>query len=204
MYLLLDVETTGLPNRNGLSFGTVPPYDDLERYSEARIVQFTAMLCDHNLDTIELVDHIVKCDGFSITNADIHGITEEISQEQGKPFADIAEIFQDLLPKCTHIIAHNIDFDIPVIKSELHRLSLSDILEALDSKQFFCTMKHTKQLVNIKTKYGLKYPSLSELYEYVFKAQMENAHNSMYDVINLHKIVKKLNDDGILILCYIL
>lgn len=192
MYLIIDVETTGLPDRSNLPYGTVPPYRELERYSEARIVQFTAMLCDDKLDTIELVDHILKADGFTIENANIHGITNEISQEQGIPFENIADIIADLLQKCTHIIAHNIDFDIQVIKSELYRLSLIDIIEDLDAKIQFCTMKYSQQQVNIHTKSGLKYPSLAELYTHIFQSEMENAHNSMYDVINLHKIIKKM------------
>ncbi len=57
-------------------------------------------------------------------------------------------------------------------------------------------MNHTKNMVNVKNKYGIKYPSLAELYQYAFNTNIENAHNSKYDVINLHKILKYLYENN--------
>ena len=49
-------------------------------------------------------------------------------------------------------------------------------------------------MVKAKNKYGkIKYPSLAELYKFVCNKDIENAHNSKYDVINLHEICKNLN-----------
>ena len=99
------------------------------------------------------------------------------------------------LKKVTHIIAHNALFDINVITSELYRYGLEDIIHELDSKDIYCSMKHTKKLVNAKNRYGkLKDPSLSELYEFACKKPIQNAHNSKYDVINLHYAMKTLYD----------
>lgn len=198
MYLIIDVETTGLPDRQGLPYGTTPDYTDLERYSSARIVQFTAMLCDSNLEQQQIIDLIIKADDFKIENSDFHGITNEISQEKGVPFQDAITALTTLLPQCTHIIAHNIEFDINVIKSELFRTSNKSLINEIESKKLFCTMQFSKPIVAIRNKYGFKYPSLAELYMHVFETQMQNAHNSLYDVINLHKIVKKLYEDGVL------
>jgi hypothetical protein len=56
-------------------------------------------------------------------------------------------------------------------------------------------MKHTKHIVKALNKIGnIKYPSLAELYRFVFDKNIENAHNSKYDVINLHDIVKSMYD----------
>ena len=55
-------------------------------------------------------------------------------------------------------------------------------------------MKHTKQIVKARNNYGIKDPSLSELYSFVLKKGIENSHNSKYDVINLHKIFKTMYD----------
>ena len=58
-------------------------------------------------------------------------------------------------------------------------------------------MKHTKKIVNALNKIGnIKYPSLAELYRFVFNKNIENAHNSKYDVINLHGIVKNMYDSN--------
>jgi hypothetical protein len=60
-------------------------------------------------------------------------------------------------------------------------------------------MRHTKNIIKIINKFGkYKYPSLKELYRYCFDKEIENAHNSKYDVINLYDAIKKLYDDGIL------
>jgi hypothetical protein len=57
-------------------------------------------------------------------------------------------------------------------------------------------MKDTKNIVKSTNNYGIKDPSLKELYYFVFKKDMENAHNSKYDVINLQLAIKNLFDDN--------
>lgn len=195
MALILDIETTGFPDRKGLKHGQVPDYKNLTKYEDARIVQFTMMICNENFDEIEIDDFIVKTDGFKIPNSHIHGITEQISIDDGYALTDVIAVFQKYLKQCSHIFAHNIDFDIPIIKSELYRIGFHDIIKEIDEKTLLCTMKHTKNMVNIKNCYGVKYPTLKELYKHVFNTDMENAHNSKYDVINLHLIIKKLFDE---------
>jgi hypothetical protein len=60
-------------------------------------------------------------------------------------------------------------------------------------------MKHTKNIVKIINKFGkYKYPSMKELYKYCFGKDIENAHNSKYDVINLHAAIKHMYDAGYL------
>ncbi len=184
--LILDVETTGLPTSRNAH------YTDLVKYEPARIVQFTMMLCDSDLNEVELKDYIVKADGFSIENSHIHGITQDISVRDGIPFADILPKLEEYLQKCDTIYAHNAFFDINVIKSELLRISRNDIIDLIHTKNIVCTMLETTNMVNIKTKYGPKWPTLAELYYHLFNTPLENAHNSKYDVINLHKIVQKL------------
>ena len=46
-----------------------------------------------------------------------------------------------------------------------------------------------------KNKYNrIKDPSLKELYKFAFNKELENAHNSKYDVINLHAAIKKITN----------
>jgi DNA polymerase-3 subunit alpha len=193
MALIIDVETTGLPERGNLSFGQLPPYDDLLSYKDARVVQVSMMLCDEHFEEIEFTDFVVKSDGFTISNSNFHGITNEISETKGTLFSKIAETISKYLKQVSHIVAHNANFDISIIKSELYRLGLYSIIDEIDAKHILCTMKHTKMIVKAQYKNGgIKYPSLAELYSYVFNKNIENAHNSKYDVINLHNIVKNM------------
>jgi len=60
-------------------------------------------------------------------------------------------------------------------------------------------MRHCKNIVKIINKFGKnKNPSLNELYVFCFNENIEKAHNSKYDVLNLHKVIKKMYDDNIL------
>jgi len=195
MYLILDTETTGLPDKSGLPYGSYPDYRNISKYDNARIVQFTYMLCDKDFQQIDLKDFIIKSDGFKIENSKFHRITNEISENIGVLFQEVATEFQEHLKDVTHILAHNLEFDINVIKSELYRYGLHLIIEDIDKKHLICTMKKTIKAVNIQNRYGLKYPTLAELYYYACGESLENAHNAKYDVINLHKICTKMPKD---------
>jgi DNA polymerase III epsilon subunit-like protein len=204
MALIIDVETTGLPLRGGLPYGSNPPYKQLNMYDSSRIVQITMMVCNENYEQIELKDYIVKTDGFVIKNSSFHGITNEISSTQGISFHLIAEELSSYLKQVSLIIAHNAHFDISIIKSELYRLGLTSIIDEIDSKDLVCSMKETKMLVRARNNYGIKDPSLSELYSFATNKNIENQHNSKYDVINLHEIVKTLYDKNMWCINYTL
>jgi len=196
MSLIIDVETTGLPIRNGLPYGVNPPYEKLNLYDNARIVQISMMLCNENFEQIELKDFIIKADNFSINNSSFHGITNEISESYGVVFSEVIDVIKLYLPKISRVVAHNLNFDISILYSELYRLNMHSIIYDLKSKEMICTMKSTKNIVKATNNYGIKDPSLKELYYFVFNKDIENAHNSKYDVINLHLSIKKLYDNN--------
>ena len=194
MALIIDIETNGLPNCSGFSYGKYPDYNDIDKYKSSRIVQMSMMLCNKKFEQIELKDFIVKATDFTIDNSRFHGITNEISSEKGVLFSEIAEEFLNNLKKVKCIIAHNANFDINIIKSELYRAGLYSIIDELKTKRILCSMKQTKNMVKAKNSYGIKDPSLAELYKFIVKKDMENAHNSKYDVLNLYEIILKLNN----------
>jgi DNA polymerase III epsilon subunit-like protein len=194
MALFLDTETTGLPDTRNLRWGVYPNYKDIDKYSNARIVQFSMLLTDNKYNFIDVKDYIIKREGFNITNKEFHGITDDISDDIGVSFNVVAiEIFYEQLKNVSHIIAHNVAFDVGVIKSELYRRNLQYIIDEIDKKTLLCTMKHMKPILKIINQYGnYKNPSLNEIYKYNFNKDVENAHNSLYDVYNLHKVVEHM------------
>lgn len=194
MALFLDTETTGLPDTHNLRWGEYPYYRKLDKYSNARIVQFSMLITDNKYNFVDVKDYIIKREDFDITNEKFHGITNEISDNLGVSFDVVAvEIFYENLKKVSHIIAHNVAFDVGVIKSELYRRNLQYIIDEIDKKTLLCTMKHMKPILKIINQYGnYKNPSLNEIYKYNFNKDVENAHNSLYDVYNLHKVVKHM------------
>jgi len=197
MALIIDVETIGLPYTRHLPYGHYPSYKNLGMYDTARIVQISMMLCNDSFEMIQMKNFIIKADGFNINNSEFHGITNEISANEGIPFVEVIPVISDLLKQASHIISHNINFDKNILCSELFRLGETSLITEINKKQLFCTMKHCKKMVNIKNNYkGLKDPSLAELYNYAFNVNIENAHNSYYDVINLHKIIVYLSSNN--------
>ena len=194
MALFLDTETTGLPDTHNLRWGEYPYYKKLDKYSNARIVQFSMLISDNKYKFIDVKDYIIKREEFDITNEKFHGITNEISDNLGISFDVVAvEIFYENLKKVSHIIAHNVAFDVGVIKSELYRRNLQYIIDEIDKKTLLCTMKHMKPILKIINQYGnYKNPSLNEIYKFNFNKDIENAHNSLYDVLNLHKVVEHM------------
>lgn len=196
MYMIIDTETNGLPITK--KYCEYPSFDLLDKYNSARIVQFTFMTCDDKLNEKKLHDYIIYADNFNINNSNFHGITNEISKENGYDFNKIADIFYRELQNCKYIIAHNIGFDINVIKSELFRRKLYHIIIEIDKKILVCSMNTFKYIIKAKNKFNkIKDPSLKELYYYAFNSEMENAHNSKYDVINLHIAIKHITNGNL-------
>jgi DNA polymerase III epsilon subunit-like protein len=200
MALFLDTETTGLPDTHNLRWGVYPYYKNLDKYSNARIVQFSMLITDKQFKFEDVKDYIIKREGFDITNEEFHGITNDISDNTGVSFDTVAvELFYEQLKKVSHIIAHNVAFDVGVIKSELYRRNLHYIIDELDKKTLLCTMKHMKPILKIINQYGnYKNPSLNEIYKFNFNKDVENAHNSLYDVSNLHKVVRHMYENNTL------
>jgi DNA polymerase III epsilon subunit-like protein len=199
MALFIDTETNGLPDMKNMVWGKYPSFYDLDKYNTARIVQLSFIVTDKKYNNLDLKDYIIKREGFDINNSEFHSITNEVSDRDGVDFKDAFLAFYESLKKTDHIIAHNIEFDISVIKSELYRRNLFHIIEEIDKKRLLCTMKHTRNIIKIINKFGkYKYPSLKELYRHCFNKEIENAHNSKYDVINLYDSIKKLYDNNTL------
>jgi len=201
MYLFLDVETTGLPETP--SYGKYYSYELIEKYQEAQIVQFSMIISNEDYEIINEYDAIILTKK-NITNSHIHGITNEINREKGITFDTAMNVFNDYLPKITKIYAHNSNFDINVIKSQLYNSKASIEIEKINNilmilgemeknNKIVCTMKLTKEIVKALDKKGrIKDPKLSELYLYVMKEELINAHNSLYDCKALHKIMSTL------------
>lgn len=195
MALIMDTETSGLPDRTNIKFPNNPNYKDIYKYKNCRIVSICIMECDENFINQNINNYIVKIKDFSINNSDFHKITNEISMKDGIDIEIIFEILYKSLKRVSHIIAHNADFDISVLKSELYRKKRDDIIIEIDKKIKICTMLNTKDILKIPNNFGYKYPSLKDLYNYTMNQEITNQHNSYYDVLNLYDSVKKLYID---------
>jgi DNA polymerase III epsilon subunit-like protein len=189
-YLVFDLETSGLPSSRNAS------YEDNVAFDSARIVQIAMILCDSNFDVIDEFCFIVKRENFEIGFAStrIHGISNDISDTSGVMFSDIVPKIRDFLDKAGCICSHNLNFDSSVLKNELFRRRLTDLITIVDQKRSICTMRSTIGVVGLLRSDGtLKLPSLGELYEYCYPTEkFVPKHDAMYDTKTLVKILKKV------------
>ena len=90
-------------------------------------------------------------------------------------------------------------FKIPLLIGIIFRSNKMDYITEINKYEQICTVKKFKFIVKAKNKYNkIKDPSLKELYHFAFNKDIEHAHNSKYDVINLHKAVKYYFDNDII------
>ena len=211
--LFFDTETTGLPPRKRVLDVTTWP----------SIVQLSYIIYDPDADTVlKIYDSVVKVKEdvvISEGSVALHGISRAISQEKGREIEFVLDDFYEDVTKVDLVVAHNMDFDLNVMKVEFMRLALlhADLratykkcLDYLDTiKQCnhnsYCTMQSTIYVCNIEaiTKNGdkyKKYPKLVELYKHLFNnEQPNNLHNALNDVVVTMRCFMKLKYDRDLI-----
>lgn len=187
--LFLDLETTGLPET--VSFNKYYDYKEISKYENCRIIS----ICIYLYDKDKLIDKfysLIKPDNFEVKKTEIHGLTKEILQNEGKSWFEIIEKIRSLITQSNLIIGHNINFDKSVLSSELYRNNYHSIANILFQKETYCTMINGKNITKIKSKYDYKYPKLSELFKHLFNEEIQNSHNAEYDVINCARCYFKM------------
>ena len=178
---VFDVETSGLFPRGAC-------YKKLQDFNNARLLSICWIISQGD-SIIEQAYFVVKPDTWTISDESIgiHGITNEYAQEHGLPVTDILMKMSKVVKRCERLVAHNIQFDETIIKSELFRSSMMDDLDEFQGKHKVCTMVKGRQYMNVK-----KYPKLSELYRFLYEEDITNAHNAVYDTKYCYLCFKKL------------
>ncbi len=176
MYLIFDTETTGLPkNWNA-------PISDTDNWP--RCIQLAWQLHDKMGNLIEHQDFLIIPEGFNIPYdaEQIHGISTQLAQEKGTPLEEVLVQFNEALSKTNFVVGQNVSFDLNVLGCEFYRKEISTKLNDLPILDT-CT-ERTAELCQISGGRGGKYklPTLTELYEFLFKVAFKDAHNATADV----------------------
>ncbi|QAA82596.1 DNA polymerase III subunit alpha [Aequorivita sp. H23M31] len=176
MYLIFDTETTGLPK------DYKAPVSDTDNWP--RCIQIAWQLHDDMGNVVEHQDYLIKPQGFNIPfDAEkIHGISTELAQKKGRPFAEVLSLFNESLKKTKFVVGHNLDFDLKIMGAEVYRLGLENSLEKLPVLDT-CT-ETTATLCQISGGRGGKFklPTLTELHDFLFTESFKEAHNATADV----------------------
>jgi len=177
-YLVIDTETTGLPKNK---------YDRPENLENwPHIIQLAWILFDDEGKAIELKEYILKQNiGIPRNATEKHGITNAIMEEKGVDPKTVLTGFLKAIKRTKIIVAHNIDYDVPIIEAEFLRNGFEKQLEKINK---ICTMKVGKNFCTLPGAYNdYKYPTLMELfkkcfYDYAtFFDPLYDKHNALMD-----------------------
>uniref|UniRef100_A0A6C0EDU7 Exonuclease domain-containing protein n=1 Tax=viral metagenome TaxID=1070528 RepID=A0A6C0EDU7_9ZZZZ len=220
-FLVFDVETNNLmpkqkPNGTRLTIDDYP-----------HILQLSFVIYDMNESKItksydayvNINENVVISD--SIT--ELTGITKDICKKKGVPIVTILKEFYEAYMNCDVLIAHNMEFDVEMIKIEIERnrtqilsvfpyvlTTFSDTYEKINNIERYCTMRKGIPICNILVESKIpgrpptkKFPRLIELYQHLFTGETATGlHNSMIDVLVClrcylkmrHNIIIEAND----------
>jgi DNA polymerase-3 subunit epsilon len=186
--LVFDTETTGLP----LDYNA--PVHDSSKWPH--IVQLSFILYDTEQKTVlNYSDCIIDIDPsvhISPESIAVHHITAERCHREGLPIREVLTELGENVDEADIIVGHNIMFDKRMLMAELHRHNLPNFLYCNKNFQTvpdYCTMKRTTELCKIPVvnkntgKTYNKWPTLSELHNYLFANTPYGTHDAMADVL---------------------
>ena len=186
--LVFDTETTGLPADQHAALADSAKWP--------HIIQLSFIL--FNTDTKEILefsDSIIRLDEsvyISPESIAIHQITAQRSQTEGIPIQQALANLADTMQDADLIVGHNLEFDKRMLAVELYRHNMKNCLfrngVALPE---FCTMKRTTGLCKLpsinkltgEVRVNYKYPTLTELHNYLFSSRPRGTHNAIADVM---------------------
>lgn len=173
MYLFFDTETNG----KALSFNA--PVTDTDNWP--RVTQLGWQLYDKDGNLMNEKSLLIKPDGWTIPKTQFfidNNMSTERCEEFGIPLSEAVAFLIEDMEKSEFLIAHNMAFDINVIGAEFIRLGVKS------SKKLtkFCTMKESTNICKLPGSRGYKWPTLTELHQFLFKEGFEGAHDALDDV----------------------
>ena len=176
MFIVFDTETTGLPkNWNA-------PVSDSDNWP--RCIQLAWQLHDDNGKLINNKSFLIKPVDYDIPyeSEKVHGISTELAKQDGVDLSYVIDKFLFDLDKAKYLVGHNVKFDINIIAAELYRLGI--VSKFSDLKVIDTCTETTANLCKIKGGRAgkFKYPTLIELYDFLFNDSFDQAHNASADV----------------------
>lgn len=191
--IVFDTETTGLPKSRTITPNTLHLWPF--------IVQFSYIIFDTDTNTIlKSYDSIIKLKPYNVISEDsieFHGITQEISAAKGINIDTVLFTFINDLNNADMIVAHNVEFDLNMIRVELLRLEQGaldlklelELRKAMfeDQTNYYCTMRESVDLCKIEKENSrgtyYKFPTLTELHKHLFAVEPKHLHNSFHDIL---------------------
>lgn len=121
------------------------------------------------------------------------GITQETVDAAGRPLKTGLAEFNQMVKKADRIVAHNMQFDDPVTRSNYSRVAAPQ--QDYWHTPKFCTMKTLEPVLKLPGKYGYKFPTLDESYRALVDPMgFSGAHDAMVDVQACAEVLFAIED----------
>lgn len=170
--MVIDVETSGLPSKRSCSF------KELDAFQDARIIELAYVILSADLDQVMKERSLLIRSVDVINNSDIHGITMEDLRREGVSITSALDQLAKDLESVNTIVAHNLEFDLKILRSEIYRqYGNGPLLDDIAKKQNICTMLYGKEIMQVK-----KWPKLKELYAFLTGNELNQTHRALDDV----------------------
>lgn len=189
MHLLMDTETTGLP--------------DFKRPADApgqpRVCSLAAALVDDEGHTVEDFYMLVRPEGWRedvIEKAKhgaftVNGLSMERLHAEGRPIVEVLTAFDAFVDRCEGIAAYGIAFDQKMLRAEQRIAGRSD---RYGERPTFCVQGAATKLCGIK-----KTPKLGEAVQILLGQSLEGAHDALVDLRATVAIFNIMRRDGLVV-----
>nr|WP_320119539.1 exonuclease domain-containing protein [uncultured Marinifilum sp.] len=176
--MVLDIETDGLISTQ------------MNQKVFPSIIQIAWLIMDEEGIVYKKVSELLNSNFNPNSKAfEINKIDPEKLKQIGKDSKTVLKEFRNDLKHCDFVVAHNIEFDIPVLANELSNYYIEN---DLNSKIKICTMRKSLPLFRTDFDSNPKFPKLDELFYKLFNYQVVQQHNAQSDVLLTSKCFKQL------------
>lgn len=190
--LFFDTETTGLP----------VAWEGPESPRQPKLVQLAFILADIGGEQRASVSMMITPDGWQIppAAAAVHGITTEVARSYGVPLRVAMSCFAHHLLQAQLLVAHNIEFDLLMMKAAFCQMGRPGSMDRLDSFDKYCTQAASTDIVQCPPTERMKAagrdhfksPRLEEAYAFFTGERLDGAHDALVDVRGCRRVFEAL------------
>lgn len=193
--LFFDTETTGLKKDN------LPETHERQPMP----VQIGLKLDMHDRREVMAANFLIRTEGWSMEAkaSEITGLSDAMADQYGTALITGMELFLDMIDNCQVVVAHNINFDVTVMRRAMFvycQKTGQDYWDPFEGKPLVCTMLTSMNLVKALPKRNgqWKWPRLEEAVKFFFNETLEGAHDALVDVRACARVYYELLDEGVL------
>lgn len=188
-YIVLDVETNGIPSKRIDSRSDV--CNHISAYDGLHVIELAFLHPQTCTELATLLHHTDPKFIDLMYTTRFHGITKEMIDATGRPAIDVFREFYAFLVKhnIQTIVAHNVEFDMGFLISESIFYGLPELTKLLTTINIVCTMKDARVSRFMGSS---KWPKLIEVFRKITHESPKIMHRALQDCRSCHVIYKHL------------